>query len=147
MDLASSLFPGIPLVHSNILSLLSRCDELVSTIFSIDDAVVWGDHFVFPSEVYTRDYNDLVALDSDLATLIRLRQAECPHSFLSVQSIHLSGGDLSVDGVLLREMACDGVAVLTGPSFVPNRVPPAFSPAYSVASSAVNKLIYFLRSE
>ena len=41
-----------------------------------------------------------------------------------------------------REIAEVGVAVMTGPSFVLNRVPPSFSPAYSIASSVVNKLIY-----
>ena len=54
----------------------------------------------------------------------------------------MSGGDFSKDGALLREIAEVGVAVTTGPLFVPNRVPPSFSPAYSIASSAVNKLLY-----
>ena len=142
VDVASRLFPGTPLVQSLVLELLSRCDELVATIFDIEDAVVWSDNFVFPSTVYSRDFEDLTKVGFDLTKLVRTRQEECPHTRLSLDSIHLSGGDFSKDGALLREMAELGVAVMTGPLLVPNRVPPSFSPAYSVASSAVNKLIY-----
>lgn len=142
VGLASRLFPGAKLVQSSVLSLFAKCDELVATIFDIEDAVAWGDGFRFPAEVLTQDYNDLASVGFDLTKLIRLRQSQCPHSRLSVESIRSSGGDKSVDGALLREMAEVGVSVLTGPSFVQNRVPTAFSPAYAVASSAVNKLLY-----
>ena len=55
----------------------------------------------------------------------------------------MSGGDTSVDGALLCEMAVHGVSVWTGPSSVPNRGPTAFSPADTTASSAVQKLFYY----
>ena len=142
VDLASTLFPATPLAPSSILSLLAQCDKLVATIFDINDAVVWSDNFIFPLAVFTRDFYDLESVGFGLIELVRSRQQSCPHSRLSVESICLSGGEHSADGVLLREMAEEGVAVLTGPSFVPNRVPSSFSPAYSIASSAVNKLIY-----
>ena len=113
--------------------MLTKCDELVATIFDIHDVVVWSDNFIFPSAVFTRDYYDLESLGFGLIELIQARQQSCSHSRLSAESIRLSGGDQSSDGVLPDEMAEEDVAVLTGPPFVPNRVPSSLSPAYSIS--------------
>ena len=81
-------------------------------IFSIHDAVVWGDNFVFPSDVHTRDFNNLVLLEFDLFRFVQLWHSEGSHIRLSVENIRLSGGEHRVDEALLCEMAEKGVSVL-----------------------------------
>ena len=143
LHVSHRLFPHVDIDITLAHHILVTAAESVHGQYSIEDAVVWADVFVFPPEVYTNDYEELLSLGGDLPELIRRKQSRNKYPRLSEERLtalwELSDPDID----LLYEFARDGVHVMTGHRFVPRReMPKSFSPTYSIAYPAVNKLIY-----
>ena len=142
ISIADVLCPDFHLASDQVMYILQQCHNLVSTNYSIQDAVVWGGDFRFPPEVASCDLRELVDLRGSREQLVRKRQSTCPHTRISLDSIRLSRGEASPLSSLLQEFVVEGVDVMVGPEFYCNRTPPPFSPAYRQAHVAIDKLLY-----
>ena len=139
-------FPTLGLPPDRVRVIESFVDEAykaASLDYNVDQAIEWGDGFVFPPEATTRDGEALVAMDMDLTGLIRKHQQELLP--LRFNLSRLEGRDPShPDTARLRDIAEHGVRIPVAPDFVEDRVPPKMDRTYVRAHSAVDKMWYSL---
>jgi len=139
-------FPTLGLTPARVRVIESFVDEAykaASLDYNLDQAVEWGDGFVFPTDVLTRDGDALVALDMDLTSLIRKHQQDLLSHRFNLSRIE--GRDPSnPDTARLRDIAVHGIRIPVDPDFIEDRNPPKMDRTYLRAHTAVDKMWYSL---
>jgi len=110
--------------------------------YNIDKAVIWGNNFVFPPDVFTRDAADLANLNYDLIALIRSRQLSLMPGRLN--HARLEGRDRSHPDTLLLYDLVDGIRIPLDPDFIEDHWPPKPDRDYITAHCAVDKMWFEL---
>ena len=132
-----------------MLEMFGKAWKYGSTIFAVKEAVIWGNGFVFPQSVHTKDLEELEECNFDLSELCVRRHAITAQSDLSLRRVEQSfravvdaSDDLARDIDSAKIVAQHGVTIFTAPGFSPSSVPPPLRHIYITVASAVNRIIY-----
>jgi hypothetical protein len=130
-----------------VQDILERAWAAQGELFDAAAARQWatndeGEEFRFSTAMKCQDGAELAALNGDLVTLVRRRQAALTDSRLNATRVKsLFFADSAVDYARARDIATAGMRVFVTPDFVPSSVPPKLRKTYLEAAPAVNKLM------
>ena len=133
--------PSITLKQINIItSVVLEAFATTDMVYGAERAAEWAKGFSFPPEVYTRDLEELRALDFDLSALILQRQMELLPERLNHDRVNRWALEDPTDPDLERlRSLVDGIVVVTDPNYVPDPIPPSIPSVHEIAASAVFK--------
>ena len=119
--------------RAEVLQALMIADKSVSLNFDIPAAVLWADHFAFPSEVWERDGMSLLRHNMSLESLLYEFHEQRRDSYLSPESVQRSLGTIPQPRFLIPRMDRDRLVewatygmIVSEPVFQPCPSPPVF---------------------
>jgi hypothetical protein len=126
-----------------IRQLILESYKAVDENYGIREAVIWGDNFVWPADVYARDWDRLVSCEYSLSRMTRMQHHSMSNDRLSPSRINKVINVNDPDHKRLMDLAF-GMRVIVAKEFQENRKPPPMRNLYVKVCSAVNKLLYDL---